>query len=61
MEDFLPEYYGDIAQLVEKTKIAENGDYNLSGDRYIISVTPFNTEYEMVELGEILDYEQPTS
>lgn len=44
-----------LAHLVEKSKIAENGEYNLSGDRYIVSTKPISTEYEMVELGNIFD------
>ena len=37
-------------QVVAKAKIAESGDYNLSGDRYLISIAGA-TEYELVELG----------
>jgi len=46
--------------LVPKSKIAENGDYNLSGDRYRIATDYGKAKWEMVELGEVLDYEQPT-
>ena len=46
--------------LVPKSKIAENGDYNLSGDRYRIATDYSKAKWEMVELGEVLDYEQPT-
>ena len=46
---------GSIAHLVEKSKIAANGEYNLSGDRYVIGTNPVNTEYEMVEIWEICD------
>lgn len=44
-----------LAILVEKSRIAESGDYNLSGDRYIASTSPVSTEYEMVELGNVFD------
>ena len=40
--------------IVEKGKIAANGDYNLSGERYRVS-TPKNFEWPMVELGEVCD------
>jgi type I restriction enzyme M protein len=46
--------------LVKKTRIAENGDYNLSGDRYKPSNLNTNTIWPMVELEKIVDYEQPT-
>ena len=44
-----------LAHLVPRSKIAENGEYNLSGDRYIASTSPVSTEYEMVELGKVFD------
>jgi len=40
---------------VEKTKIAENGDYNLSGDRYRIATDYSKAKWEMVELGEVCE------
>ena len=43
-----------IAHWVEKSKIAESGDWNLSGERYKESLIA-NTEYEIVELGEIAE------
>ena len=39
--------------IAEKAKIAENGEYNLSGERYRESRTD-NTKYECVELGDII-------
>jgi len=42
-----------IAHLVTKDKIAESGDYNLSGDRYIEAVNFTNQKWPMVELGEV--------
>jgi len=44
-----------IAHFVVKDKIAESGDYNLSGDRYIEAVNFANQKWPMVELGEIVD------
>ncbi len=38
--------------LVEKTKIAENGDYNLNGGRYAVSEIT-TTEYPVVKLEEV--------
>jgi len=44
-----------IAHLVTKDKIAESGDYNFSGDRYIETVNFANQKWEMVELGEVCE------
>ena len=41
--------------LVPKSKIAENGDYNLSGDRYRIATDYSKAKWEMVELGEVCE------
>jgi type I restriction enzyme M protein len=43
-----------IAHMVKKEKIAESGDYNLSGDRYRQAVT-YNGKWDFVELLEIAD------
>ena len=43
----------DMALYVEKTKIAESGDYNLSGDRYRVTTDYSNAKWPMVELGEV--------
>ena len=51
----LNEKQGKIAHLVAKEKIAESGDYNLSGDRYIEVVNFANQKWPLVELGEIID------
>jgi type I restriction enzyme M protein len=40
------------AVAIEKTKIAENGDYNLSGDRYINAKIHSST-FEIVSLGDV--------
>jgi len=45
--------------LVEKEKIKANTDYNLSVDRYRINGNARQVKYEMVKLGDVLDYEQP--
>ena len=46
--------------LVSKDKIRENGKYNLTASRYEETKDYTNSQYEMVKLGDILDYEQPT-
>lgn len=48
-----------LAVYVEKSKIAENGDYNLSGDRYRVATDYTNAKCPMVELGEVCDVYQP--
>ncbi len=50
----------DIALWVKKGKIAESGDYNLTGERYREVQIRKNQKWPLVELGEVLDYEQPT-
>jgi len=40
---------------VPKSKIAENGDYNLSGDRYRIATDYSKAKWKMVELGEVCE------
>ena len=40
---------------VPKSKIAENGDYNLSGDRYRIATDYSKAKWKMVELGSLED------
>jgi len=44
-----------LAVYVEKTKIAENGDYNLSGDRYRVATDYTDAKWSMVELGEVVE------
>jgi type I restriction enzyme M protein len=43
------------ATYVEKAKIAESGDYNLSGDRYRVTADYKNAKWPMVELKELCD------
>lgn len=40
---------------VEKSQIAENGDYNLSGDRYRIATDYSNAKWPMVRIGDLCD------
>lgn len=44
-----------LAVYVEKSKIAESGDYNLSGDRYRVATDYTNTKWPMVELKELCE------
>lgn len=44
-----------IAHLVAKEKIAETGDYNLSGDRYKEVINFGNQKWPMVSLDEVID------
>src|SRR6266487_7053125 len=41
-----------IAVLAEKSQIAKNGDYNLTGERYKESLARLHDEWPMVELGD---------
>lgn len=50
-----------IASLIPIEKISKSGDYNLSGDRYKETKALVNQKWPMVELGDVLDYEQPTN
>ena len=50
-----------IAHSVSKEKISENGEYNLTDSSYRETIDYSNAKWEMVELGEILEYEQPTN
>jgi len=42
--------------VVKKSKIAESGDYNLTGDRYRETVDYSNVKWPMVELGEVCKF-----
>ena len=44
-----------IGSLVSKSDIAENGDYNLSGDRYKVGIDYSNAKWPIVKLGEIAE------
>ena len=43
-----------LANIVKKEKIAESGDYNLSGDRYK-EVVAYNGKWDLVELREVCE------
>ena len=55
------EIISDLAHVVSKTKIAESGDYNLSGDRYKEVVILPNQKWPLVEFGEICEIEKGSS
>lgn len=44
-----------LALYVKKTKIAESGDFNLSGDRYRTTIDYSNVKWPLVKLEEICD------
>lgn len=44
---------------VKRNRITENGDYNLSGDRYRDSVAKKHSKFDLVELSEVCDLYQP--
>jgi len=52
---------GGLSFVVPKEKIAENGEYNLTGDRYRETVDYSNVKWEMVELGEVCEIQRGTS
>ena len=41
--------------IVEKSKVAEGGEYNLSGERYRETINYANMKWPMVDLGEIVE------
>ncbi len=47
----------DNCLLVEKSKIAENGDYNLTASRYKQTAQVINSKWEMVKLGDVCELE----
>ncbi len=61
-KDFeLDEEENKIAHIVAKEKIAENDDYNLTGERYKAVIELANQKWPTVELGEVCDIEKGTS
>ncbi len=50
----------EFALWIKKSKISGNKDYNLTGDRYKETKEKKHQKWPMVELREVLDYEQPT-
>jgi type I restriction enzyme M protein len=55
-----PKKDNELALLISKENISRNGDYILSMDRYRETVISLNHKWPMVELADVLDYEQPT-
>ena len=53
-ESTLQSIYPHIT-LVAKSTIAENGDYNLSGERYQVSTIIKNTKFDLIEIGELAE------
>jgi type I restriction enzyme M protein len=49
-----------ISSYVPKDVISGKDDFNLSGEKYKIGKNSNSSEWEMVQLEDILDYEQPT-
>ncbi|BBB33008.1 type I restriction enzyme M protein [Thermotomaculum hydrothermale] len=61
VDEFNPDENPCSALLVKKEKLAENGDYNLTGDRYRVIEKRINQKWPMVKLGDVLIYEQPAN
>ncbi len=51
---------GVMAQAVERSRIGENGDFNLSGERYITTVFA-HSRYEVVRIADVCDVNPPKS
>jgi type I restriction enzyme M protein len=49
-----------ISSYVPKEVIRDRDDFNLSGEKYKLGKNSINSEWEMVQLEAVLDYEQPT-
>lgn len=43
----------NLTMYVEKSKIAESGDYNLSGNRYRVAIDYTNAKWPIVKIGEV--------
>ncbi|HDH06565.1 MAG TPA: restriction endonuclease subunit M/S, partial [Nitrospirae bacterium] len=54
VEAFNAEQFGNVLK-VKKVKIGENGEWNLSGERYRENDELGNSDYELVELGELCE------
>ena len=52
-EHFDTEGYAHL-NLVDKSRIAENGDYNLSGERYVLAQVT-NSEFDQAEIGNLCE------
>ena len=51
----------ELALYIKKPEIAEDGEYNLTGDRYRKPTGYSNSKWPILELREVLQYEQPTN
>jgi type I restriction enzyme M protein len=51
----------DFAHLVEKTKISESGDWNLSGERYIVGATSLISKFELFRFNDVCTLEYGAS
>jgi type I restriction enzyme M protein len=54
------EVQSNLSSYVPKEIITGKSDFNLSGEKYKSGKNPNQSEWEMVALYEVLDYEQPT-
>lgn len=61
LNDLLPGFLASKATIVKKSKIADSGSYNLSGERY--HVTTYNTQskWSMIRLEEVCEIERGAS
>src|SRR5947209_1430103 len=50
-----------LATIIEKEKIAKNGDYNLTGERYKESIVKQHQKWPIVELREVCEIERGAS
>jgi len=50
-----------FASVIKKEKIAENGEYNLSADRYLVPVDYTNAKWTMIKLGEFIEFLQKSN
>jgi type I restriction enzyme M protein len=50
-----------LVSVVEKSKLAENGDYNLSASRYVAPPINQNQKWPVVEVGDVAEVQRGTS
>lgn len=48
-----------LASYIDRAKIAENGDYNLSADRYSVAIDYSNAKWPIVKLADVCEIYQP--
>jgi Type I restriction-modification system methyltransferase subunit len=53
-------FSSDSVNLVEKYRIAESGDYNLSGERYFSKIVQKSLSYPMVNINDVCDLKRGT-